>query len=465
MGQAVTAIHSEQLISTFDIDKPERLNTLFRRYGDQGVGFFLMVNSLGWTKPVAQSTFEHDEEDWIHNVFHSLNTELDPTAGVDITITLEPADLDGGDRFYPRLWDTVMFPNEVTGTIIDIDISTPSAPVLTISPSEVTDNIGAITAGTELIIISNAHSEGSTQPASRVTGVIHYDNDVQIIKETLTATGSEMTNQKWFHKLNQPEGGTTSIPQYYVKGQLDADFRMQLAMDGALLFQKRTTNTIVDNVNPNVTNAPIKTTEGLIPFIERLGNKINYTPGLFTIEKFDEAVKIFEKNFAAQYICCLYGIDINIEIENKLVDYFKDTNIEFARKALNKDLFYGNEGLEATVGFKYLMKGQRMFAFKQMRVFNNPRTYAADGYSTPGLGVMIPMGMKKNVKDQKRLPTFGVRYKQLGAYNRKMEVWNVSGAGTTNFKVIADDIHNYYQRAHIGFHGMAPNQMVLFRPQ
>jgi len=78
---------------------------------------------------------------------------------------------------------------------------------------------------------------------------------------------------------------------------------------------------------------------------------------------------------------------------------------------------------------------------------------------------MIPLGYRKDAKSMKSMPTFGVRYKALGPYKRKMEVWNVSGAGGQGNYVIEDDLHNYNLRAHIGFQGMAANQMILLRPQ
>ena len=78
---AVSAPYASEIISTFDIDKPERLNVLFRRRGDQGLGFFRLIESLGFKMPVAQDLYEHDEEDWIHETFHSLNLVPAPGPG------------------------------------------------------------------------------------------------------------------------------------------------------------------------------------------------------------------------------------------------------------------------------------------------------------------------------------------------------------------------------------------------
>ena len=90
---AVQSIWSQQIISTFDIDKPENLNVLFRRYGDQGLGLFRLIESMGFKMSVAQDTYEHDEEDWIHEVFHSLALVGAPGPGNDLVVTLDPSDL------------------------------------------------------------------------------------------------------------------------------------------------------------------------------------------------------------------------------------------------------------------------------------------------------------------------------------------------------------------------------------
>lgn len=454
---AVAGPYASELISTFDIDKPERLNTLFRRYGDQGLGLFRLIESMGFKMSVAQDTYEHDEEDWIHEVFHSLNLVGAPGPGNDLVITLDPADLDTGNRFYPRLWDTVMTPNEITGQITNIDVTVPAVPVITVTPNDVADDFGAVAAGQELIITSSAFSEGSGQPDGAVSGVFHYDNDVQIIKEKLTATGTEMTNQKWFDKISDPSG--QSIPTYVMKGQLDTDYRMNLKIDGAMLFQKRTTNVMVDPA----TNRQLKTTEGMIPYIRRVGNVLPYTPSTFSVQKFDEIIKLLDKEFAPTNICCLNGIDLNLETENVLVDYFKDTNIDYTRKAIVNGAFAGNEALAMSVGFKALTKGGYNFAFKKMGIFSHAKLYGASGYDMASMGILLPIGKKKDRLTNKDLPTFGMRYKKLGPYSRLMEVWNISGAGP-NTKVIEDDLHNYNMRCNIGFHAMAGNQMVLLDP-
>jgi len=45
-SQAMTAPYAEQLLSGFDFYKPEIMNTLFRKKGDQGMSYFMLLKSL-----------------------------------------------------------------------------------------------------------------------------------------------------------------------------------------------------------------------------------------------------------------------------------------------------------------------------------------------------------------------------------------------------------------------------------
>ncbi len=74
------------------------------------------------------------------------------------------------------------------------------------------------------------------------------------------------------------------------------------------------------------------------------------------------------------------------------------------------------------------------------------------------------MNKQKDKKTGEAIPSFGCRYKELGAYSRKTEVWDVSGAGTGR-KVQAQDVANFYQRMHIGAHQIGLNRMILLTPQ
>lgn len=450
---AIAQIYASDIVSGFDIYKPEKMNVLFNRYGDQGASYFQIVRSMGFEKEVSLDTYGHYEENRIHEVCIVNANVSQPAVGADITFVLSSDSLDANNNFYVRKWDIILFPNEVTGSVITIDVSTATAPAITCRLNDNTEQFPALTAGEELVIFTNAFSEGSGQPNGAIRGTWEYTNDAQIIKETIGVTGSEMTNQTWFDVTS----AGTKIPAYYFLGQVDIDYRMALRIDGALLWGKRTVNSAL--IDPD-TGRPIKTTEGMIPYIRRVGNEQTYTSGSFTVTEFDEMDRTLDREHAGNYILGMLGIQLHQDIENALVNYFADTNIQYARQTTNEVLFNNNESLGASVNFKYLVKSERTFLMKRMGVLSNPKLYGAVGYEGPKLGVFMPINKKKDPVSGNMVESIGVRYKGLGKYNRRMEVWQVGGAGE-GLKVTDIDSRNTYQRCHIGAHFRGGNQFVL----
>jgi hypothetical protein len=452
---AIAQIYASDIVSGFDIHKPEYLNKLFSRYGDQGASFFQLIRSMGFDKPVAADTYGHFEENHIHEIIHSRNIVAQPAQGDPITFVLDTTDLDANNNFYVRKFDQILFPNEVTGIVVDIDVTAPAAPEITVEPNESTDRFPALTAGEELVIMSNAFSEGSGQPEGAVSGTWEYSNSAQIIKETIGFTGTEMVNQTWFDVTTKGQ----SIPAFYFKGQIDIDYRMALRIDGALMWGKQTTNTtgVIDDDNEN---RVIRTTEGLVPYIRRVGNEQTYTAGAFDVDEFDEMDNTLDREFAGNYIIGLLGITLHQEIENALKDYFANTNIQFARQTTNEVLFNNNESLGASVNFTYLTKSERTFLFKRLGSLNNRKLYGATGYNGPTMGIFMPINKKKDPVSGNMVDSVGTRYRALGKYSRRMEVWQVGGAGE-GLKVTEFDKRHTYQRCHIGAHFRGGNQMVI----
>ncbi len=449
---AIAAIYASDIVSGFDIYKPEKLNVLFSRYGDQGASFFQLLRSMGFEEPVALDTYGHYEENHIHTTIHANNAVAVSAAGAVALITLDPQDLDANWNFYVRRWDVLMFPNEVMGQVISIDKTTDkTAPVLSVQPVNQADNIPAVTAGETIIIRTAAFSEGGGQPDAALSGTWEYDNDAQIIKETIGYTGTEMVNQDWFDVTSKGQ----KIPAFYYKGQIDIDYRMSLKIDGALLWGRRGDGSITDPVTGRV----VKFTEGAIPYVRRVGNEQSYTAGAFDIDEFDTMDNTLDQNFAGSYILGLLGLKLHQDIENKLLDYFKNTNIMYAKEAVNDVLFHRNEALSLSVNFTYLTLSERTFLFKRMGVFNNPEVEGAPGYTANQLGLFMPINKKKDPVSGNMVDSVGTRYRALGDYSRRMEVWKVGGVG--RFKVTEFDKENTYQRCHVGAHFRGGNQFVL----
>lgn len=463
--QATTSIYASDIISTFDFYKPENFNKLLRKYGQQGYEYFTLLKSLGFETPVARDLYSWYEENLIHDDFIIDTPAAAGAAGASVVLHVSPNSVQLYDgtiyNVYPRQWDTVIFPNEVTASITSMGAITAGGVNITVTPNSPTDSIPAIAANQEVVITANGWAEGSTQPNGRLSGTTKNTNYLQIIKETLEGTGSEMTNQDWFDTLLGTDGSQQKIVGYMMKGQIDLDYRMALFASNALLFQKPTLNTntaLQDALSP--TNSFIKTTEGLIPAVRRAGQVIPYQTGLFSISKFDEIDKTLDAQFSGQDCLWLNGIDLGHQIENTMVNYFKNTEISYVKDSY----FKGDEGLAMSVGFKSFQKSGRNHNFMKMGIFSHPKVGGVAGYNYPSLGVILPMNSKKDKKTMEDVPSFGMRYKALGAYNRKSEIWNQSGAGN-GLKVIPNDLARFFQRTHIGAQHFGLNRFVLLDPQ
>ncbi len=438
---AVTAQYSNALISTFDIHKPEKRDILYRKYGDQGMEFFKMIDKLGFSTPVAQQDYQHFEEDWIWVPVHSRNAVASPGVGNSINFTLASYDLDSGNRFFIALNDNVMFANQVTGTVTAVNVTVPTAPVITVRPNDTTNNIGALAADDTIIIYSNDWAEGTGQPDGKVARVIEYSFNTKIVKETNAYTGSEATNQTWTTVTSDGQ----SIPALYLKGQLDTDYRMALRMNGALLFDQTTTDA-------TLLAAGNRTTQGLIPWVRGGGNVAGYNVGFYSMADFDIQNRILDQNFAPKEEVAMLGFDLQTEWENLFTNSFVNGAIVYGMYG------EGKKAIDLSIGFNSFNKNERQWHIKRMTGFNMIQTFGAPGYKIPGMGVVMPIDGRKDPQTGNLLPSVGQRYKALGNYNRKMKVWLTGGAIAVTNQTDADALNI---RSEFGSEFVASNRFFL----
>lgn len=479
---SANGINTSNIISTFDILKPEVRNRLFRSRGDQGMSAFNLLESLGYTRGIASDTAISYEEDWIHPTVHAnanvsavtasgsqtaphtQNIVLSTISGSNDFLSFSvPGSLPTASYYYCPVnqFDVIMYPNGVTGVVTTITGQGTSSVTITVTAQDGTVNLPAVTQGDELIIITNAFPEGSDQPEGIVNKPKKTTAYVQIIKAGYKWTGTMATNRNWFDTYM----GAGDIPAYYIKGQKDTEYEMMLKIDGALLFGNKTASTIVDTSSFGASAfEPVKTTEGMIPYVRNNGNVKQYTAGTFTIQTFNDLVKILDREFSPKYVCGMLGIDLDLEIEDALKLYFQNTNINYIREAMVDDIFKGDKGLAASVGFNVFGKGDFTFALTRMPVFSHARLYGATGYKGKNTGLFVPMATKRDLKSDTDVPYFGVIHKELGGYNRKTEVWSLNGAAPGN-KVFSKDINQLCMRAHVGAEHVGGNQCVLLDPQ
>jgi len=453
--QAFTADYFQNVVSTFDINITKWLPKLYRRYGNQGQDIINILMALGYERTDSVTVIRHFEENWIHQSFKNRTTQGAGAAGAAVNITLSADSLTTDNQFYPRVNDVITFTDETTALIKSIDVTTPTAPVLSCVPFDVTKSIPALTAGDVIIITSNAWSEGSTQPSGRFSAAWQYINYTQIIKESIGASGTQMTNETWTKVMDNK-----NIEGWYNKGLLDIEYRNRLNMQGAFLSQELKTNPlVVDTMNSNAT---IQTTEGLFPYLNRVGIQYPYTPGTLTVNDFNALERLMSRQYSSRTVCGMLGQDVDIELEDVLKDYFNFTGIDYTTKVTNTKLFGDGpdgEALAAVIAFQYFTKASRTYGLKRFEAMNDPQTYGADGYSYPGRAIFFPLEKRKDPKSKNDLPCIGVVFKAMGNYNRKAEMWDYGAAGNGQ-KIGSVDRRDWYLRSELSTEFFGGNQMV-----
>ena len=478
------SLATSKIISTFNIDKPQVRNELFRRYGKQGLTFFGFIESLGYSRPVKQNKTTQYEEDWIHQTIHvgvGGITTVDAPNGIYsflLSVAGGTNDLLAGSIIAPyptsatnplsyicpvQAWDQLLFPeNGATASVTSVvqtGTSTTFTVTIKLSDTAYGITVGTYTAGYELVITGNAFSEGSDQnDGSSSKPLIDY-NYTQIIKRAFRWTGTQATNEPWFSEY---EGGPNLGNGYFLKGQMDCDYELQLAISTHFWTQRITTNPTVDAT----TGEPIYTTEGLIPYVERLGTPIPYVSGAFSVGTFDYADNLLERQFAPHYVSWMVGTLLDHQIENTLKAYFQFTNISYVMPQMEADLFTGDKDLAMQVGFNCLVKsGGRKHCFTRAMEFNHPKLLGATNYTYNQLAVCFPLAKQRDKKDDSvELPYMGMIYKELGGYSRKAEVWTIAGAAPGT-KITSLDLNKLCMRSNVGAEHCGGNQMLKVYPQ
>lgn len=468
---AIQKVYASTFVSSLDMMKPQVLNTLFKKYGSQGLAY-LMVRSLGFERPVAGDLYSHFEEDMYHDsIKQEASTAVaDPGAGNDITLTLDATKLSSENEYYVRRNDVVTFKNEAQGWVETITVTTGGLGGgvdkvdLLVRPFDLTSTLGAVAAGEELAITSNVWPEGSGFPEALASGYEKYENEAQIIKEHIGATGTQLVTETYIDYFN--EAG--EYQGVYRAGQAQLDYRILEKIDGAFFLGRRIDNTGNRAVNTKDSKYPKKGTEGLIPFLRRKGNVNPYTVGAYSVDEFDSYDLTLEKNFVPTDIPLWFPQAINLyqEVENELVTYLADTNIQYARQAVNDMLFKSDESLGVSLNFKYLQKSGRTYLFHKLSGFSNSKTYGISSYDFQKMGFIIPVEKRKDPKTKDDIPSMGIRYRAMGAYNRRMITDTLKGIGANGGSIPVNEIDetNTFQMAHLGAEFFGGNRMILVDP-
>jgi len=457
--QAINESYRTAIVSPLGVYKPQKMNELFLKYGKQGYEWFMILQSLGVKKPVANSSFSHFEDRDIHQSFQVLAGVAAPGAGLVQELTLDTNSVTAvTNTFYPQVNMGVMYPNGAIGHITTIDVSVPTAPVLSIYPRNVLVDLPAVSTDDYLVLIDNAHGEGTDQPASQFSGYDEITNYTQIFKKSMTSTGSELTTEPWFIK----DSSGRSMKVISDKGLLDMDYRMAHDMSYALMFSVPTTNTSITDTDFDGNSVPITTTHGFWPAAETYGTIHNYTPGAFSItDDFDEIARIqAEEYIFGGYSLFMAGLRLYQDVENSAVDFTKEAH-DFT--SVSSSLFGGDAGLALSVGFKTIKKSGITYLVKPLYALSDKNTLGASGYDYDKKGILFPLNELKDKKNGEMISSIGMRYKEYNGISRMMKYWYEGSEGLVT-PTDGWDNKRTNCRSEIGAQWMGANRFVVIEP-
>ncbi len=448
-------------VSAFDIHKPDVDPKLALRYGSQSLTGLMYY--IGNVKETQALEYIHHEEDWIMPKIKATNP-VGGSAGAAVTFTLDSSSVDSvnpqdpyvtgaSEQTVPVRENDYLLIKPSSGTVgvstyIRAFVSSvnTSAGTFVAAPTDEADTIPANSSATEIVILTNAHGEGSGQPKSLSTRTLKFTNQLSLFKDTLTVTGTEENIILWIDV--EDEDGNTA-PYYMLKGEDDTWRRFENFKELGLLLQEKITNPVITDAQL-AADTPITTTEGLIPFILANGTTANYS-GItgFTLADHETLIKELDKQKGSKQNLFEVGIELSGQIDRELGDRFTAGAISYGN-------FNFDDAKRVSLEFDTYSIMNYTFHKRTYDAFNDLQTLGAAGYTFPKDGMILPMDNRTLMDNGTRMsvPSLRIRYLK----DREMKV-----SFADLFEIDGTDKIDIRYLSQSGFEGTAGNRFAYVK--
>lgn len=462
------ANRNELLTGVYGIGDPKWERAVFKRFGLQFAQFTNWFKMLGREEPIAlgkvSTTTEPDYTAWEENKYlRTIKVGATVTgggsAGALATFTLHADNFDSLNNYPLQVGDILLAANEVPVMVTTISGSGNSQTV-TIKPVDASDTIVAPTPNTtEYIKLSNAYAAGTGQPDPSSIGFTKTEFWAQIFKKTVSWEGSEMVRDLVMDTFDS-KGNKMGITTYDIAR---AEIELNREIANAFLLGKVTTNTALTQTTAKGVANLIKTTEGIIPKIKRLGTTTNIATGTFEVSDLDAATAYgISQGVNSNMFLWAVGRTLRKDIREALKEYNDGGGTDYRQLATVFNFEENNTGMKDYIidmGFKAINLDGVIHVFNTIEDWSNPDGLGHSSYGFDKNGIILPIstmkqpggGLEKN---------FCVKYIQKNGYSRKMEVWHNGAAGGNSLTYVGDiDEDNVYMRAHQMLVALGVNQM------
>jgi hypothetical protein len=427
-------------------------NNIINKYGDQGYSDFMMISALGGRKGIANDTYYG----WERGFFDSAVTADDDVtaggAGQSVTFPLVVGDVTSSGHTYLREQDVIV--NSTTSDrllVRDITITGGVATVIAF-PLDGSATV-EVTAGDIFFIIGNAFNEGTGQPESIQTLWYKYNTRTQILKDTYSLSGSQLTNQ--------PQWTDGPLGSFIAEGGYIAEWRMAKKMALTMIYGQKNTNS---------SHLTERTTTGLDKEITARGLTVEYgaavtdfgVDDLITLK--DQQLRRWASDLMLAWLPTPMMNSLNASLRSS--GYLGNSNINNATERLLAMGYVGGDmeaiqSLRTTFNWDEVNVQGMSFVLKNLRIMNDPNGAGADinGF-TQSTGYVIPLNKTENKETGDLSSRIELVYKSNNGINR---LFNVTQDGRASARQIGpNDVSTMYYSAEYGWMFRGLEQFTKF---
>jgi hypothetical protein len=454
---AVASNLTDNFISSRNL-KPQWKSVIFARYGTQFNGINQTLQLLGMKESVASHTWYASEDNRMRRPITVYLQTGNGSQGQSIVVTLPTAEHEfTGTKSWPRVTEHIMTKDGYKGRITAKSTSAAYGHTITIAPTSSTTAFGDLT-GQQIIIFTGAKAAGTGQITSTTIGTTKRQFYLQIIDESKGLEGSQFILEPW-----APIYQNGSYRLWYLTGTKHMEYLYDGKVDGAFTWGEENTNSLTQ-ANQDGENNTVYLTKGMIPWITELGKTDTNTMGTWDTSKWNE-YKIYGRQqgvtsgFWLQFTGSRAAYAMREAIKAKGQGNGIDKYVENILSE-NGALGFGNN-------FTTYREGDTVFTISEVPIWDDPMSYAATGFNTQYLSILVPVTSRPSSKDPKvKLSNLVYKYGEYAGYNRELETWTLGAAGGNAFRPYTTeyDSTKLYMRGHVGLEFMGANQAIVVNP-
>ena len=464
---ATNLLRSHNFVSSQELHKPHIQSKLVKRYNETLTGFLDLAGAKKETDSIEYSRFEKKRIMPKIKAVNSGDVNYPGfAAGDSVSFTIHADAKTSFGSYNPydtgvastnlgsplRKYDIIQM-RPPAGTLASagnyinaIVTSVTSNTAFAATPLISTEVIPDIASAQEIIIIGNAHGEGTGYQAALSTKVERFDETLQIIKSKYEVTGTEKLQALW---IDEP-GGRFMLP-----GENDGYMQFLNLQDTTFLVGQAISNTALaeDFVDGTLeTNAPILATNGAITQALNGGNTLNYSSitGVTLADLYDYNT-VIDKQSADKENMVNLGIDLDQQLDSELGD-------RVSNGAISYGTFSFDQQKAIDLNFSKVRLGAYTYHKRCLNAMNDVQTLGADGYGYSYEGLMLPLGMSKvagGSESGASVPTLRKRFLANNGKSREIEINMFDGLTMSDTGVDRTEVR--YQ-AHVGVELQAKNK-------